>query len=71
MEELLIRVKDEEESSFIKDLLKKLKIQFETINDNDAPSGEEVKQSVINGQLAYKKGKSDQFVEIDPKDLWK
>lgn len=69
MEELLIKVKDAEESSFIKDLLKKLSIPFETVND--APSGEEVKQSVINGQLAYKNGKLDQFVEIDPKDLWK
>jgi hypothetical protein len=71
MEELLIKVKDKKESSFIKDLLKKLKIQFETISDNDTPSGEEVKQSVIDGQLAYKNGETDQFTKINPKDLWK
>ncbi len=52
MKELWIKAKDEKESSFIKDLLKKLRIQFETIGGNDTPSGEEVKQSVINGQLA-------------------
>jgi hypothetical protein len=71
MEELLIKVKDEKESSFIKDLLKKLKIQFETINENDAPSAKEVRQSVISGQLAYKNGETDQFTKIDRKDLWK
>ena len=71
MEELLIKVKDEAESSFIKDLLKKLRIQFETIGENARPSDEEVKQSVINGQLAYKNGETDQFTEIDRKDLWK
>jgi len=71
MEELLIKVKYQEESSFIKDLLKKLKIQFETVSDNDTPSGEEVKQSVINGQLAYKNGETDQFTKIDRKALWK
>lgn len=71
MEELLIKVKDEKESSFIKDLLKKLKIQFQTISDNDAPSGEEVKQSVIDGQLAYKNGETDQFTKIERNDLWK
>ena len=71
MEELLIKVKDQKESFFIKDLLKKLKIQFETVSDNDTPSGEEVKQSVINGQLAYKNGETDQFTKIDRKALWK
>ena len=71
MEELLIKVKDEAESSFIKDLLKKLRIQFETVGEHDTPSGEEVKQSVINGQLAYKNGETDQFTKIDRKDLWK
>ena len=71
MEELLIKVKDEKESSFIKDLLKKLRIQFETISGNDTPSGEEVRQSVINGQLAYKNGENDQFTKIERKDLWK
>jgi hypothetical protein len=71
MEELLIKVKDQKESSFIKDLLKKLKIQFETISDKDALSGEEVKQSVIDGQLAYKNGETDHFTKIDRKDLWK
>ncbi|MCR8558651.1 hypothetical protein KXD93_13425 [Mucilaginibacter sp. BJC16-A38] len=71
MEELLIKVKDEAESSFVKDLLKKLKIQFETVGANDALSGEEIKQSVINGQLAYKNGESDQFTKIDRKELWK
>jgi|GEM_PF-1893076 hypothetical protein len=71
MEELLIRVKDEKESSFIKDLLKKLKIQFETIGENEGPSGKEVKQSVIDGQSAYKNGEIDQFTKIDRKDLWK
>jgi len=71
MEELLIKVKDEAESSFIKDLLKKLKIQFETVRANDAISGEEIKQSVVNGQLAYKNGETDQFTKIDRKELWK
>ena len=71
MEELLIKIKDEKESSFIKDLLKKLKIQFETISENDTPSSKEVKQSVIDGQLAYKNGETDQSTEIDRKDLWK
>ncbi len=71
MEELLIKVKDEKESFFIKDLLKKLRIQFETISENDTPSGKEVKQSVIDGQLAYKSGDIDQFKEFDRKDLWK
>jgi len=71
MEELLIKVKDEKESSFIKALLKKLRIQFETIGDNDVPAGEEIKQSVINGQQAYKNGEKDQFKEIDRSDLWK
>jgi len=71
MEELLIKVKDEKESSFIKDLLKKLKIQFETISEHDTPSGKEVKQSVIDGKLAYKNGEMDQFKKIEAKDLWK
>ena len=71
MEVLLIKVKNEEESSFIKNLLKKLRIQFETVGDHDAPSGEDVKQSVINGQLAYRNGETDQFKAIDRKDLWK
>ena len=71
MEELLIKVKDEAESSFIKDLLKKLKIQFETVGANDAVLDEEIKQSVINGQLAYKNGETDQFTKIDRKELWK
>ncbi len=71
MEELLIKVKDEKESSFIKDLLKKLKIQFETVSKNSAPTDQEIKQSVLEGQSAYKNGKVDQFVKIDSKDLWK
>ena len=71
MEELLIKVKDEKESSFIKDLLKKLRIQFETVNENDAPTGKEVKKSVIDGQLAYKNREMDQFTQIESKDLWK
>ena len=71
MEELLIKVKDEKESSFIKDLLKILKIQFETVSENDRPSDKEVKQSVIDGKLAYKNGDTSQFTEIDRKNLWK
>ena len=71
MEELLIRVKDEKESSFIKDLLKKLKVKFETVNVDDVPSGEQVKQTVLNGQKAYRNGDLSQFKKIDPKDLWK
>ena len=71
MEELLIKVKDEAESSFVKDLLKKLKIKFETVGENEAVSGEDVKRSVINGQLAYKNGETDQFTKIDRKELWK
>jgi hypothetical protein len=71
MEALLIKVKDEQESAFIKDLLKKLKIQFEPVRDNNNVTGEEVKQSVIEGQLAYKNGEADQFAKIDRKDLWK
>jgi hypothetical protein len=71
MEELLIKVKDEKESSFIKDLLKKLKIQFETVNESITPSGEEIRKSVIEGQIAYKNGKMDEFEKIDRKDLWK
>ncbi|MCO5946309.1 hypothetical protein [Mucilaginibacter flavidus] len=39
--------------------------------NNQEPSSEEVKQSVIDGQLAYKNGETDQFTEIDRKDLWK
>ncbi|HWZ02511.1 MAG TPA: hypothetical protein VNX40_02810 [Mucilaginibacter sp.] len=71
MEELVIKVRDEKESSFLKDLLKKLKIKFEAINVDDVPSGEQVKQTVLNGQKAYRNGDLDQFKEIDPKDLWK
>jgi hypothetical protein len=71
MEELLIKVKDEAKSSFVKDLLKKLKIQFKTVGENDTLSGEEVKQSVINGHVAYKNGETDQFTKIDSKELWK
>ena len=71
MEELLIKVKDEKESSFIKDLLKKLKIQFETINETPTPSGEEIKESVISGQIAYKSGKTYDFQKINRKDVWK
>jgi hypothetical protein len=72
MEELIIKVKDDAESSFIKDLLKKLKIQYKTIEANDTVlNGEEVKQSVIKGQLAYKNGETDQFTRIDRKELWK
>ncbi|BAU56298.1 hypothetical protein [Mucilaginibacter gotjawali] len=71
MEELVIKVKDEKESSFLKDLLKKLKIKFEAINVDDVPSGEQVKQTVLNGQKAYRNGDLDQFKEINPKDLWK
>jgi hypothetical protein len=71
MEELVIKVKDEKESSFLKDLLNKLKIKFETVNEDQAPTAEEIKQSVLRGQEAYRKGKSDQFVKIDRKDLWK
>ena len=70
MEELVIKVRDEKESSFLKDLLKKLKIKFEAINVDDVPSGEQVKQTVLNGQKAYRNGDLDQFKEIDPKDLW-
>ena len=61
MEELLIKVKDEKESFFIKDLLDKLRIPFEIVNNNDRPTGEEIKQSVLRGQLAYKNGETDQF----------
>jgi hypothetical protein len=71
MEELIIKVKDEEESFFVKDLLKKLKIKFETVNVDDVPNGEQVKQAVLNGQKAYRDGDLSQFKEIDPKDLWK
>ncbi len=71
MEELLIKVKDEEESSFIKDLLSKLKIQFKTVSESGVPSGEEIKQSVIDGQLAYKNGQTEQFKQIERNDLWK
>jgi hypothetical protein len=71
MEELLIKVKDKKESTFIKDLLKKLKIEFETLEANNGPTGAEVKQSVLDGQLAYKNGQMDQFKKIDRKDLWK
>ena len=71
MEELLIKVKDAKESSFLKDLLKKLKIEFEAVNVDDTPSGEQVKQSVLNGQKAYSDGDMSQFKEIDPKNLWK
>ncbi len=71
MEELLIKVKDEAESSFVKDLLKKLKIQFKTVGGDVTLSGEEVKQSVIKGQLAYKNGETEQFTKIDRKELWK
>lgn len=71
MEELVIKVKDEKESSFLKDLLKKLKIKFVAINVDDVPSGEQVKQTVLNGQKAYRNGDLDQFKEIDTKDLWK
>ena len=71
MEELVIKVKDEQESSFLKDLLKKLKIKFEAVIVDDVPSGEHVKQTVLNGQKAYRNGDLNQFKEIDPKDLWK
>ena len=71
MEELLIKIKDEKESSFLKDLLKKLKIKFEAVNVDDVPSGEQVKQTVLNGQKAYRNGDLNQFKEINPKDLWK
>ena len=71
MEELVIKVKDEKESSFLRDLLKKLKIKFEAVSVDDVPSGEQVKQTVLNGQKAYRNGDLDQFKEIDPKDLWK
>jgi len=70
MEKLLIKAKDGDESSFIKVLLKKLRIQFETMSENDALSDNEVKQSVVNGQLAYKNGETDQFTKIERKDLW-
>jgi hypothetical protein len=71
MEELLIKVKNDEESSFIKDLLKKLHIKFETIHDRDTPSNEEIKESVIKGQSAYKNSETDQFTQIDRKTIWK
>jgi hypothetical protein len=71
MEELVIKVKDEKESSFLKDLLKKLKIKFETVNEDKEPTPEEIKQSVLRGQKAYRDGDMSQFKEIDPKDLWK
>ena len=71
MEELLIKVKNEKESAFIKVLLKKSKIKFETINVDDTPTAEDVKQSVLRGQEAYRNGEFDKFVKIDPKDLWK
>ena len=71
MEELLIKVKDEKESSFIKILLKKLRIQFEIITEKDFASDRQVKQSVVNAQLAYKNGEAGQFTEIDRKGLWK
>lgn len=38
--------------------------------NNKEPSSEEVKQSVIDGQLAYENDKADQFTTIDVKDLW-
>lgn len=71
MEELLIKVKDEAESSFVKDLLNKLRIQFETVGSTETVPDEEVKQSVISGQLAYKNGETDQFTTIDRKELRK
>lgn len=71
MQELIIKVKDEAESSFVKDLLNKLKIQFKTVGEDDLVSGEEVRQSVIRGQLAYKNGQTDQFTAINSEDLWK
>lgn len=71
MEQLIIKVKDEAESSFLKDLLKKLKIQFKSVGEDEIVSDEDVKQSVINGQLAYKSGDSDQFTTIASKDIWK
>lgn len=71
MEELLIKVKNEKDSSFIKTLLEKLGIQFETLHTDGTELNEEVKQSVIAGQTAYQNGDRNQFAEIDRNKLWK
>jgi hypothetical protein len=71
MEEILIKVKDEKESFFLKELLEKLKIKFESLGNEDNLSGEKFKQSVINGKEAYKNGDMEQFVKINRKDIWK
>lgn len=71
MEELLIKLKDEKESFFLKELLEKLKIKFESLSNEDSLNGEKFKQSVINGKEAYKNGDKDQFVKINRKDIWK
>ena len=55
MEELLIKLKDEKESFFLKELWGKLKIKFESINNDDSIYGEKFKQTVIKGKEAYKK----------------
>lgn len=56
MEELLIKLKDEKESSFLKELLEKLKIKFESLSDQDNLYGQKFKESVIKGKEAYKNG---------------
>ena len=71
MEELLIKLKDKEESSFIKDLLTKLKIKYVAVGENEDDLNKEVKQSVINGQSAYKDGATENFKKIASGDLWK
>lgn len=71
MEELLIKLKDEKESFFLKELLEKLKIKFESLNDEENLHGENFKQSVIDGKKAYENGDNSQFVKINRKDVWK
>ena len=71
MEELLVKLKVEKESFFLKQLLEKLKIKFESLNDKENLYGVKFKQSVINGKETYKNGDADQFVKINRKDIWK
>jgi hypothetical protein len=49
--------------------LKKLKIKFDSLGNEDNLSGEKFKQSVINGKEAYKNGDMEQFVKMNRKDI--
>jgi len=71
MESITIHPKSKEQIKVFEQMAKALKIPFEKVeNPAENLSGEGFKQSVVDGQEAYKRGQLNEFVKINRKKLW-